>query len=89
MTNSAGITPTPIQPPPVIRQIKTIDAKDFGKGAELKEKLMAILRDVPALHERLKKAIESVEKANEELKAATEKATAIVNEWENVNKERA
>lgn len=74
---------------PSIRQIKPIDAKDFGKGAELKDKLMAILRDVPALHERLKKAVESVEKANEELRAATEKATAIVNDWENANKEKA
>lgn len=72
-----------------IRQIKQLDAKDFGKGAELKERLMAILRDVPALHERLKKAIESVEKANEELKAATEKATAIVNDWEKLNRESA
>lgn len=89
MTNSAGYTPPATQPPPPIRQIKQIDAKDFGKGAELKDKLMAILRDVPALHERLKKAVESVEKANEELKAATEKATAIVNDWENANKERA
>jgi hypothetical protein len=89
MTNSAGLTPTPIQPPPSIRPIKTLDSKDFGKGAELKERLMAILRDVPALHERLKKAIESVEKANEELRAATDKATAIVNEWEKINKEKA
>jgi len=81
-----AVTP-PTTPP--IRQIKPIDAKDFGKGAELKEKLMAILRDVPTLHERLKKAVESVEKANVELLAATEKATAIVNEWEKLNREGA
>lgn len=74
---------------PSVRQIKPIDVKDFGKGAELKEKLMTILRDVPMLHERLKKAVESVEKANEELKAATERATAIVSEWEKINKEGA
>jgi formate dehydrogenase maturation protein FdhE len=79
----------PIPVPVTAKQIKPIDSKEFGRGAELKDKLMAILRDVPTLHERLKKAVESVEKANEELKAATEKATAIVNEWEKVNKERA
>jgi len=74
---------------PAIREIKPINSKDFSKGAELKDKLMSILRDVPALHERLKKAIESVEKANVELLAATEKATAIVNDWEKINKEGA
>jgi len=82
-------TATPPAATPQVRQIKPLEVKDFGKGAELKEKLMAILRDVPALHERLKKAVESVEKANEELKAATERATAIVTEWEKINKERA
>lgn len=74
---------------PAIREIKQINSKDFSKGAELKDKLMSILRDVPALHERLKKAVESVEKANIELLAATERATAIVNDWEKINKEGA
>lgn len=83
------MTPTNVPAAIPVREIKPINAKDFGKGGELKEKLMGILRDVPALHERLKKAIESAETAAAELKASAERATAIVNEWDKLNKENS
>lgn len=70
---------------PAIRQIKPLDVKEFGKGAELKERLMAILRDVPVLHERLNKAVAEMEKTTAEFKAATDRAKAIVDEWEKLS----
>lgn len=70
-------------------EIKKIDPKEFGKKAELTEKLKAILKDVPVLHERLKTLIVDLEKTSAEFKAATDKATAITAEWEKVNAEAA
>jgi hypothetical protein len=64
--------------------IKPIDPAQFGKKAELTEKLKAILKDVPVLHERLKTLIVDLEKTSIEFKAATEKATAIAAEWEKI-----
>ena len=67
------------------REIKPIDGKTFGQGAELKERLKTILKDVPALHERLTKAAVEFERINTEFKATTERAKAIVDEWEKLN----
>lgn len=74
----AAATPRTISQAP----IKPIDPTQFGKKAELTEKLKAILKDVPVLHERLKVLIVDLEKTSAEFKAATDKATAIAAEWE-------
>jgi hypothetical protein len=58
--------------------IKPIDPAQFGRKAELADKLKAILKDVPALHERMKKAVTDFEDV-------TIRAQAIVAEWEKVN----
>lgn len=60
------------------REIKPIDKAQFGQKAELAEKLKAILKDVPVLHERMKKAVTDFEEV-------TNRARAIVEEWERVN----
>lgn len=78
------------QPPPApapIREIKLMTPSNFGKGAELKERLMVILRDVPVLHERLNKVTADLERVSGEFKVATEKAKAIVDEWDRIQKE--
>jgi hypothetical protein len=67
--------------------IQKIDPKEFGKKAELKEKLVAILKDVPVLHEKLTKLVADLEATRTEFKAATDRATAIVTEWEKLDKE--
>lgn len=60
------------------REIKPIDKAQFGQKAELAEKLKAILKDVPVLHERMKKSVADFEDV-------TNRARAIVEEWERVN----
>jgi len=82
----------PEQRAPSMRQIKPLDPKEFGKKAELRDKLKAILKDVPKLHERLviataqyEKVIAEVIKTNNEFKDATVRAQAIVSEWEKLN----
>lgn len=67
--------------------IQKIDPKEFGKKAELKEKLVAILKDVPVLHEKLTKLVADLEATRNDFKAATDRATAIVTEWEKLDKE--
>jgi hypothetical protein len=79
----APVTPRQISAAP----IQKIDPKDFGKKAELKEKLVAILKDVPVLHDRLVKLVAELEKSNAEFKAATDRAKAIVDEWEKIERE--
>jgi len=59
-------------------EIKKIDPAQFGKKAELTEKLKAILKDVPVLHERMKKAVIDFEEV-------TNRARAVVDEWEKAN----
>lgn len=80
------------QPPVAPRAISSapiqkLDPKEFGKKAELKEKLVAILKDVPVLHERLTKLVSELEKANTEFRDATDRAKALVAEWEKLDKE--
>lgn len=78
--------------PTIVRQIGAapitkIDPKEFGKKAELKERLLAILKDVPLLHERLGKLVTDLETIKGEFKAATDRAKSIVDEWEKIDKE--
>ena len=84
---TAAPAPTNLKPaaPPAPRTIgsapiKPLDPKEFGKKAELTEKLKAILKDVPVLHDRMKKAVADFEEV-------TNRARAIVDEWEKVNTE--
>lgn len=84
--NPINTAPTPTSTGPT-RQIKPLDSKEFGKGAELKERLMAILKDVPALHQRLVNVTVEMEKTASDFKAATDRAQAIVDEWERLNSE--
>ncbi len=85
MTQPAPAAPAPraISSAP----IQKLDPKEFGKKAELKEKLVAILKDVPVLHERLTKLAADLEKTNAEFKDATDRAKALVAEWEKIDKE--
>lgn len=50
---------------------------DFGKKAELAEKLKNILKDVPVLHEKMVRAVADFEEV-------VKRAKAIVEEWEKV-----
>lgn len=61
------------------REIKPLDKAQFGQKAELAEKLKAILKDVPALHERLKRTVLDLEET-------TSRARAIVDEWEKIGR---
>lgn len=72
---------------PVKREIRPLDEKKFGEKAELKEKLKAILKDVPVLHERLGKCLTDLEALVGEFREATEKAQRLVSEWEAIPKE--
>jgi hypothetical protein len=60
--------------------IRPLDPAQFGKKAELADKLKSILKDVPVLHERMTKAVADFEEV-------TRRANAIVTEWERVNAE--
>lgn len=81
-TPATAPTPRTIPSAPITK----IDPKDFGKKAELKEKLVAILKDVPVLHEKLTKLVADLEAAKIEFKATTDRAKAIVDEWEKLDK---
>ena len=88
MTDGATKTDAaPAVSAPRPREIKPLDPKKFGKGAELKEKLKAILKDVPVLHERLTQVTGEMERLSREFREATEKAQKIVAEWEALNEQ--
>ena len=78
--------PAPAPPMPqthrqvVSGEIKRLDPAQFGKKAELTERLKSILKDVPVLHERLTKA-------TKEFEEITSRARSIVEEWERLNAE--
>ena len=86
MTENGTATPAPKPAaPPAPRTIPSapiqkLDPKEFGKKAENAEKLKAILKDVPVLHDRMKKAVADFEEV-------TNRARAIVEEWEKLNSE--
>lgn len=80
-------TAIPAPAPPKPREIRPLDAKKFGEKGELKEKLLTILKEVPALHERLKVAATEFERLNKEFKDATDRAQTIVDEWERLDRE--
>jgi hypothetical protein len=81
MSDGNGAPAAPSHAPRAIapgRPITPINPDQFGKKAELAEKLKSILKDVPVLHDRMKKAVTDFEEV-------VSRARAIVEEWERVN----